>query len=54
MNEEQGDQIIALLKEIRDEVVNIGFNTGDISCVKSNTDDAAEYLKNIKDNLGKG
>jgi len=48
MNEEQTKQIIKLLKEIKDQLVNIEFNINDI---QSNTDDTLQGLKNIENKL---
>ena len=51
MNEDQADQIIALLEEIRDNLSSINSNTFDISSIESNTDDTVRCLKNIQNNL---
>lgn len=51
MNEDQADQIIALLEEIKNHLSNIGFNTSEISSVEANTNEAVKYLKQIKSNL---
>lgn len=48
MTEEQADQIIGLLKDIKNHLAEIGSNTSDISSVDSNTYDALQYLKNIE------
>jgi len=48
MSEEQAERIINLLKEIKDHLANIESNTYDI---ESNTDEALQDLKNIKNNL---
>ena len=48
MNEDQANQIIKLLKEIKDHLENIESKTHDI---ESNTDEALQGLKNIKNNL---
>ena len=51
MNEDQADQIIDLLKEITDRLSSIESNTMDISSVDSNTSEALDCLRKIKNNL---
>jgi len=48
MNEDQANKIIKLLKEIKDQLVNMEFNIHDI---ESNTDEALQDLKNIESKL---
>ena len=51
MTDDQFDQLIALLEEIRDKLSFIETNTMDIASVESHASDTAEYLKKIENDL---
>ena len=51
MTDDQFDQLMALLEEIKDRLSFIETNTMDIASVESHTSDTAEYLKKIKSDL---
>ena len=50
MNEDQANQIIALLEEIRNSLSDIKNDTSDIFNVASNTAEAVRYLERIAGN----
>ena len=51
MNEDQAQEMIQLLKDIRSTLEGIESNTSDIGWVNIHTEQATKYLKEIRDSV---